>query len=311
MVVLFFVAMFAWYIFTSNSTVFNSFLSTGKYVLSQLGEFFNPSSRGQTVLLGLGVATSPSIWNTLSRAFAYMTEGLIVIGFVGLLGKRIKNRQFGDPYFAFIFTSMAFLVALIAIPALANTLNIERFYTILLFFLAPLAVMGLQAIVKTVSKQERQLLISVLLLMVLVPYFLFQTGVVYEITKSDSYSISLSGYRMNPLRLYYNLGYIDASSVFGAEWLATNVNSNSTTYSDLTSALYTLPIYGMTLNAQVLTNVTAVNKGGVIYLNTLNVADGIIVGQTYTWNSTSLSPVIRGSSLVYNNGLCEVYQNTG
>jgi uncharacterized membrane protein len=133
---------------------------------------------------------------------------------------------------------------------------------------------------------------------------------VYEITKSDSYSISLSGYRMSPLRLYYNLGYIDTYSVFGAEWTATNVNLNSTIYSDVPSDSYVLPIYGMRLGTQVLTNSTSVQNGGVIYLGTLNVVYGKIVGETYTWNSTNLSPVFDGLSLVYNNGGSEVYQNT-
>lgn len=311
MVVLFFVAMFSWYIYTSSSSVFTSFLQTGSYLRGQLGEFFQPQSRGQTVLLGVGAVASPSIWNTLSRAFAYMTEGLIVIGFIGLIRTRMKNHQFGDPYFAFIFTAMALLLALVAIPGLANTLNMERFYTILLFFLAPLCAVGALLIVKTISKKERQLLVSVLLLMVLVPYFLFQTGVAYEITKSDSWSISLSGYRMSPLRLYSNFGYIDTYSAFGAKWLATNVDSNSTVYSDMPSSSFVLPIYGMRLGAQVLTNSTPVQLSGVIYLGTLNTMYGKIVGQSYTWNSTNLAPLFDNLSLVYNNGGSEVYQNTG
>jgi uncharacterized membrane protein len=313
MVALFFVAMFSWYIYTSNSSVFASFLAAGNYLKDQLGYFFQPSSRGQTVLLGLGIEAqiAPSIWNTLSRAFAYLTEGLIAVGFVGLITRRMKNRQFGDPYFAFIFTAMALLVALIAVPGLANTLNMTRFYTILLFFLAPLSVVGAQSIVKVVSRKERQLLVSLLLLIVLVPYFLFQTGVVYEIAKSDSYSIPLSEYRMSPLRSYYDLGYIDAYSAFGAEWLATNVNLNSTIFSDIPSESFVLPIYGTRLGTQVFTNGITVQNGGVIYLSTLNVVYGKIVGQTYTWNSTNFAPVFYSLSLVYNNGGSEVYQNTG
>ena len=53
MLVFFFVAMFAWYLFTSSSTVFENLLSYGNFVISQLNDFLNPASRGQTLLMGL------------------------------------------------------------------------------------------------------------------------------------------------------------------------------------------------------------------------------------------------------------------
>ncbi|MFX0145942.1 MAG: DUF2206 domain-containing protein, partial [Candidatus Hodarchaeota archaeon] len=55
MVVFFFVVMFAWYIYTSGSAVFDSILSYGDYIYRQLDQFFTPASRGETVLLGLGM----------------------------------------------------------------------------------------------------------------------------------------------------------------------------------------------------------------------------------------------------------------
>jgi len=45
MVVLFLVVMFTWYIYTTGSAVFDSFVSFGDYVYRQLGEFFNLASR--------------------------------------------------------------------------------------------------------------------------------------------------------------------------------------------------------------------------------------------------------------------------
>ena len=68
MIVFFFVAMFAWYIFTSGSAVFNSFTSIANQVASQFGGIFNPASRGTEVLTGIGLAQSPSMLNTVSRA---------------------------------------------------------------------------------------------------------------------------------------------------------------------------------------------------------------------------------------------------
>ena len=92
MIIFFFVAMFAWYIYTSGSVVFDSFLTFTRSVASQLGDFLNPASRGQTVLTGVGLVQAPSILNTVSRVFAYLTEIFIVVGVVALLRKKNPFR---------------------------------------------------------------------------------------------------------------------------------------------------------------------------------------------------------------------------
>jgi len=108
MIVLFFVVMFSWYIYTSSSAVFINILEFGEYVYNQLGEFFNPASRGETVLRGLGLESSPTILNTVSRAFAYFTQFLIVFGFVGLVTKRIKVH-IDRSQFMFFFIAISYV----------------------------------------------------------------------------------------------------------------------------------------------------------------------------------------------------------
>ena len=310
MVLFFFVAMFFWYIFTSNSAVFDSFLWFGDNVYRQLGEFLNPLSRGQTVLRGLGVEAAPSIWNTISRMFAYMTQGLIAVGFVGLILKRIRTH-FEKEYIMLSSAAMAILAALLIIPGLANTLNMTRFYHILLFFLAPFCVIGANVIIKLISK--RGIAVCILMLIVLVPYFLFQTNFVYEVTRSDSWSVSLSKYRMPPIRLYGDSGYIDVSSVFGAQWLSKEVDfRNSQLYADAPSSDYVLTIYGMIYKENIigLSNVTMVEKNGIVYLSTLNVVHGTIVYGGNLWNHSELS-FLDNMSRIYSNGQCEILRQHG
>ena len=62
---------------------------------------------------------------------------------------------------------------------------------------------------KFVLKHEKTIVVSLLVVAVLVPYFLFQTNFVYQVAGTDSWSIPLSGYRMDPVRLYGDYGYID------------------------------------------------------------------------------------------------------
>jgi uncharacterized membrane protein len=311
MVVFFFIVMFSWYIFTSGSATFDSFMSFGNYVYSQLGNFLNPASRGQAVLQGLGLQAPPTIWNTISRAFAYLTEALIVFGFVGMITGRLDIR-FRREFSIFILIAVVFLAALVAVPGLANTMNMTRFYHILLFFLAPLCVLGAEVLVKPIAKRRSEIYASILLIVVLVPYFLFQTGLVYEITGSQSWSLPLSGHRIGPLILYSQIGYAFDQDVSGAYWMSTNMDvGNSTTYADMPAALGVLTSYGMIYrpNIQTLSNVTILSGNSNVYLSQVNVINGVVMGSSYSWNTTSLSHVFDSTDLVYSNGGCEIYKN--
>ena len=308
MVVFFFVLMFTWYIFTSGSAAFNSFLQFGDYVYNQLGNFLNPTSRGETVLIGLGLAPSPSAWNTVSRIFAYATQGFILLGFVSLLTKRSKLKIERE-YFILSSAAILILVLLILVPGLANTLNMSRFFHILLFFLAPFFALGVAFLVRTFSTRKRIFVVSALLLLVLVPYFLFQTNFVYEVTGSQSWSVPLSGYRMNDLQLYGENGYLDARSAYGAQWLSNNFNPNnlSTVYADLRSLSNVLAFYGFSSGTPI-TNITIMANSSAAYLNTLNVVAGYIPYEQYLWNSSDISYVFSDSNVVYENGGSVIYQ---
>jgi len=307
-VVFFFVTMFSWYLYTSGAAVFDSLVSFGNHVYDQLDQFFNSESRGQTVLRGLGLEPPPTIWNTFSRAFAYLTEFLIVIGFIGLIINR-KNIQLEREYFMFTIIAMAFLVALIAVPGLAGTMGMTRFYHILLFFLAPLCVLGAEFLVKLVSKRRTEVGVWILLLIVLVPYFLFQTAFVYEVTKTESWSLPLSKHRMSALRLYGELGYTDDYDVFGAEWLSKNVAAGHTQIYSGYFSRSMLRGSGIYLgHVETLSNVTKVAANGVVYLSRLNVIEGKVVGVQDLWNSTELS-FLHDLNKVYSNGGSEVYKS--
>lgn len=308
MAVLFSVLMFSWYLFTSGAAVFESFVTFSNYVYGQLGDFLNPASRGKAVLLGLGADSAPSVWNALSRAFAYITQVLIIVGFIGLITKRVKVRLERD-YFALSLVALVFLALLILIPGLAETMNMSRFYHILLFFLAPLCSIGAIVAVRFVIRKE--LLARLLLVLILVPYFLFQTGFMYEVTGSDNWSVPLSSYRMDPLRLYGHFGLMDSNMVFGARWLSENVNlDDSTIYADDPSRYFVLPIYGLFFTSRIdqLSNVTMLQQNSAIYLSTLNTYDGLIFSKGSVWNSSYVFSRFGDLDKVYTNGGSEVYK---
>jgi uncharacterized membrane protein len=312
MAVLFFVIMFAWYIFTSSAAVFNTITSYAEHVYSQLGEFFNPTSRQIMVLRGLGLETPPTIWNMISRGFAYVTEFLIVIGFLGVATRKV-NLKFNKEFFMFVLLSVVLLGLCILLPGFASTMGMTRFYHILLFFLAPFCVLGAEFFVKTVLKRKTEVLAYVLLLAVLIPFFLFQTSFMYEAVKAESWSISLSGYRMGPkLHAYY--GVVTTQEVFSSRWLSQHANSfmvSLRVYIDTYSRAAPV-IYGMILYANIgeLSNVTNVKENEFVYVGKLNTYYGKVYGID-VWDTRSIKDsVLDNLSILYSNGFSEVYKNT-
>lgn len=309
MIVFFFVAMFTWYIYTSGSSAFDSILTYGNYVFNQLDQFFDPASRGGTILRGLGLEKPPTIWNMISRGFAYATELLIAFGFLGVITRQM-NIKWEKEYFVFTIMAVGVLVALVALPGLAGTLNMTRFYHILLFFLAPLCILGAKFVIKLISKREKELGVSTLLLIVLVPYFLFQTNFVYEVVGSESWSIPLSGYRMNGYKLYSHSGYMDVWSVFGARWMRKNVDvQQSKVYADY-SSIQVLITYGSIYGGYIvpLSNTTRISANGTIYLNRLNTVHKLVVAQYYVYPLDELT-FLDDMNKIYTNGASEINLN--
>lgn len=306
------VLMFLWYIYTSNATTFNSFITYGEYVYAQLGEFFSLESRGSMVLRGLGLEPPPTIWNGFSRVFFYVTELFIIIGFIGLIkNKRNLYLKVGEEHSILITISVTFLIILIVVPGLARTMNMTRFYHFILFFIAPLFILGIENILQWTTKRRKELYVSVLAIIVLVPYFLFQSGFIYEIVKIRSYSLPLSSYRMDLLFLN-SRGYFAECDVHAALWLSKyhNINNNSlTVYADYSSIRNLLINYGMIYrgNLKILLNATDLSVKGIIYFNGANMIEGLFPGSSLS-NITDYADVFHSSNIIYTNSISEILQ---
>ncbi|MCL5877813.1 MAG: DUF2206 domain-containing protein [Candidatus Bathyarchaeota archaeon] len=301
MILFFFVAMFLWYIYTSGAVVFESFMSFTGYIAAQLGDFFNPASRGQAVLTGLGLAESPSILNTVSRGFAYLTEIFIVVGVIALVRKKLPFR-FGRDYIVFSILTAIFLVFLTLIPGLANALSMTRFYHILLMILAPFCVVGIWLTAGYLSKHKKEAAFVVLAIGVLVPYFLFQTNWVYEVAGTESWSIPLSGYRMSPTQLYGSYGFIDSFSVYGAQWTAFNVPYKFNLSAD--NSFYTsLTAYGPIYRGYMreLLPDTYLRSGEFVFLSYISI--------NYEQQSSNgtMPRQVNQTDVIYSNGGTNVY----
>ena len=313
LVLLFFVLMFGWYIYTAGGSTFDSLVSFGQNIYQQLGDFSNPASRGQTVLTGLGLTAPPTIWNSISRVFAYLTEAFIVIGFVGLISRRVKtNYDLTITAFTTIFIGL--LAGLILIPGFASALNMSRFYTFLLFLLAPLCVIGAEIIARIISKPRTKTLTTIFLTIVLVGYFLFQTGFVYEITGTQNYSLPLSGFKSGP-GLALNFAVVTGTDVNGAQWLEEHTHYKTVYAGDVTPIFEYGSLQGGSINLNGilgLSNTSLPIKGDFVYLGTLNTVYGIIGGNNVVYNTTSIQQSVYSSAdSIYSSRDCQIYTFSG
>ena len=240
MILLFAVLAFTWFIYISSGSTFNNFINASTYIRNNfLTDFFNPASRSGTVLQAVGASGIPSLWHTIGRYQFYFTEAFVIIGFLGLLLKK-RLSFLNDDFNVLILFNLLILSACIIIPNFAGSFNVTRFYHLNLFFLAPLCVLGGIAALKLLTRKkirERYLGLFFVLL-VLVPYFLFQTGFVYELAKDESASLPLSGYRSDSMALT-KIGVITNLEVSSLSWLSRYANSSRSVYADL----YSDPIF--------------------------------------------------------------------
>lgn len=308
MIAFFLVIMFAWYVYTSNATVFESTLSFGNNLIAQLNEFFNISARESTVLRALGLEQPETIWNLLSRIFVYLTELFILLGFIGLITKRTEIKL-ETTYYILTVVAMIFLALVIVLPGMSKTLNMTRFYHVLLFLIAPLCVLGTEFLTRITFKPYKQQIASTILLIVLVPYFLFQTGFVYELTETQSWA-PLTLHRMDYYRLYFWSGYVDDQSVYSIQWISQNVNFKQTRiFADLSSVRNMLRTYGLIYDGYIsyLYNTTRLSQGELVYLNPLNCIYNTVVTEYYNYSTNELN-FLETMNKVYTNGGAEVYK---
>jgi uncharacterized membrane protein len=304
LIITFSAVMFSWYIYVSNAGPFRGLLSTLDFLW---GSFFNqflvPQARGTTVLTAVGIGGVSTFWHVVGRGFFYITEILIVIGFLVLILKR-KSKVVSTEYLAISAMNMIILLGCLVIPSFANTLNVDRFYHLTLFFLAPLLVIGGLSVLRLVRRNLRTETAVFLIVLFLVPFFLFQTGFVYQIAGEVNYSLPLNENGMGSMP-YVQYSIIRDYDVFGAEWLSSFVNSGTAIYAETDSdgaLISTALIFGNTVRA--LTNATVVEENSVVFLSSVNVIEGTVD----SWNTSQISYVFDGLSLVYSNGGCNIYK---
>lgn len=316
-ILFFFSATFSWYIYVAFSTPFTSLFEVfNRIYLNAATDFFNVGSRGYLVERTLGVVSYSSLLHRMGSVIQNVTQFFILLGFFQTIAKR-KEMKFAQEFVSMSVASIIISFASILVPFFATALNVQRLYHITLFLLAPFCIQGastffrwtLSAITKVSIKPIHLPVrnIAVLTSMVLITFFLFETGFIYEVTGDFPTSIPLSRNRVNHVQFYRAI--ISEEEVFSADWLSENSNNSSKVYADEIARRRVLISYGSFLmkDTIALSNSTIIDEEAYVYLRHLNVIEGQIVGMDRIWNTSDISPLLRMENKIYSNGGSDIY----
>jgi len=172
------------------------------------------------------------VWE-IARIIQYVTQLFIVVGILGLIASWRKTRFY--PEFAVLgLVSIVIIAMCIILPHFAAKLNMSRIYHITLFCLAPFCILGGIATFRWLSGMVRlhrlgidHTLLKLVLILVVVPYFLFTTGFIFELTGATPTSPALSLYKAD-------WRYFTQAEMHASTWLA-RMPKDRKIYSDRTS----------------------------------------------------------------------------
>jgi uncharacterized membrane protein len=306
---------------------------TGGQVTTGSFGFLNPLTKEPLAQTALGLDfPSASLGGKVWRIFQYLVELCLVIGFIRLIFRpRTRGFEFKAEYLSLTIVSVLILLGIYVLPTYGWGMGGVRIWQITLLLMAPLFLLGGEVIGYGIVKLARvfrrsfassQLSLDspvplrFLVLAILIPYFIFNSGVVFELSQSQTtnfinmpYSIALSSYR------------VDVSTVFtkqdvtAAEWFSRVAEEDCVVYADHhSSKLFVEQIDFPCKQAGVPSNTKEVRFPSYFYFRAWNIQKkALTFGTTYAGRQSvsfddlpGVTYIIESGNRIYNNGGAQV-----
>ena len=202
-----------------NNVVTSDTVTQTFQLSNQWQQYYNMAFKDPLLQTAIGIDFGvASIWGKVWRILQYIVEICLITGLVKLIIRPMKGLK--TEFLVFIITSFFVIIGMYVLPTKGFGLGVSRVFMITLMFLCPFFVIGVgtitQGIAKLFSVPWNSKCLSAAVLVILIPYFAFNSGLVFELTKStktDSidipFSVSLSGYRLD-MASYYSDKDIEA-----------------------------------------------------------------------------------------------------
>lgn len=316
----------SWYIHVSRSGAFDTIIHIGDHVFTSIiTEMFSSSAIDPNIARAFGVGISKlPLLQMIGHYWQIITEILIAIGIVYvILGRgRIKlNRE----YLLFSLISMVLIIMCIALPYFASSMNMDRIYHLTLFFLSPFCIIGVEAILSMTSRLSKIAFLKhhqmrhLVLMIILIPYFLFNTGFVTELVlRPENFQLGINHMENRDLNKgsYFNWSSFIASpipeqDVVSCRWMSNRTGSNPI-YAD-GYRLGEVVGYGLILDARDL--ILPIPENKYIFLGYQNVKERFIqcwdlknVGTSIKFDIAEISPPLAERNKIYTNEGSEIYR---
>jgi uncharacterized membrane protein len=309
----------------SSSSTFNTIVCIGEHIYNSIfSDFLNPATREPEVLSALGIGTPVTHYlSYINRPIHYATQFFIIVGIIRLITK-YKEMKFEREYIAMVLMSSALIFACIILPTFSQRLNTERTYHIALILVAPLCILGGETVFRYIFKLFRSISLKQstcpkILLIILIPYFLFNTGFVWELAGvKTSMPIGLERYKTgddHDKAIFY-ISVIQKQDIFGAKWLGKNRIDDSIIYTGWSSRWYLLTPYALIPaggNMYLLGGRENLKKNSFVFLRYFNVKENLILidytaGEMVINKTTEISHQFFDKNKIYSNGGSEIYR---
>lgn len=347
-VVLYIVFILTWYMYVSSSSAFNTIVNIGDHVYSNMyTDFLNPAARESNVLAAIGMGPgAKSLLQSISRFIFHITEFFILVGVTAMIIGKFEKLKYYKEYCFIAIASIIIVLASIILPHFSENMNMSRLYHVTLIFLSPFFILGGQFFISRILKLNQSLkykyrrhrnkvnlsldyckdatnkkyikYINIPVIIVLILYFLFNSGFVFTIAKDERMPIffplgikNLDKYGSDENKASFYSVLTLEQDVFSAKWVSKNINyERQRVYADDRSRNHALLGYGMipVQDTHKITNTTKMRQESYVYLGYSNIVHGIMSnygGDVY--NYEDITPLINKSSKIYSNEGSEIY----
>lgn len=303
--------IFIWYSMITE-TAFEAGIYFIENVFINLNQFFSGESRGGGIpdLLGVGIE-SKNITQKIEFAVNWIIFAFIGIGIFKVIldyksmtfpelnfeKSNLLHEKFEVGYIIISILCSIILVVMIALPYVSKGYDIQRLYGTIITILPVFFIIGGLTISGFIKIPA-----PLIILMVLIPYFFFVTGVAYQVAGAPRSMILNSGGND------YDIMYIHDQDTYGSKWLKKYNDGNSRVYTDMYGKFRFISQADFPPGSVESYNINNIKKDGYIYLRYTNEVDNKFYSRNESTkiitmiNSSELADDFINRRLIYHNG---------
>lgn len=150
-------------------------------------------------------------------------------------------------------------------------------------------------------------------MVLLCAYFLSQSGFINRLIGGSIHSPTIDYDRLktseDPMeQIYFHDTYLSKGDVLSSAWLSTYKNESIRVYADYEAGTHVLISYGLVPKQLIgrLSNATYFEEDSLVYLDSLNIINGLVPTYQETFNYSQVQPILANLDIIYSNYASEI-----